>query len=181
MRRLGVERDAAPAGAGTTYPRALGRPGSPSGPTTGVCRSLSAGRGQAAAGNRRVDGRIAPSHATSPEARSRRLKTPRWRAHRRRGSQRCGSRHPAPPLAPVGAPPPLMVRGDHVTKLGLMEPRERGGMSHGVLSEFRAGGGQPRPGAGFPAGFERPSGPVRPVSPRFLPKAAICFVRRCTR
>lgn len=111
MRRLGVERDAAPAGAGTTYPRALGRPGSPSGPTTGVCRSLSAGRGIGGGGKppggrahcpkpRHVPGSTVPAPEDAAVARSQASRfIARWIAspkHHpracRRAASPCGSR-----------------------------------------------------------------------------------------
>ena len=107
MRRLGAERDATPAGGGTTYPRALGRPGSPSGPTTGVCRSLSAGRGIGGGGKppggrarcpkpRHVPGSTVPAPEDAAVARSQAS---------RFAAMRIASQSTTP--APVGAPPPL--------------------------------------------------------------------------
>ena len=128
MRRLGVDPDAAPAGVGRTYPRALGRPGVTVRAHYGALPSM-AGRG------RTKGGEIRPGRAAGlppiPEVRSSRQKSPRWSAGRRfRGlwfpvfrGPCCG---PYNQGAPFGAPPPLVGLRDGTTaKLGRSASRGR--------------------------------------------------------
>jgi hypothetical protein len=82
---------------------------SPSGPTTGLCRSVPAGRGQVTAGNRREAG-PRPDRATSPEERS--------PCHKPRGGAPAGAairsnaaRVPTTIPAPAGAPLPSCLEG----------------------------------------------------------------------
>jgi hypothetical protein len=114
--------------------------GSPSGPTTGLCRTLSAGRGTGKGG--KPPGRRAkaqgPRHV--PGSTVPRTETPRWRAERRR------ARSPRPrtpqvvrdqlPLAPAGAPFPSVVEG-HTGKARFARRRD----ADGAWADFISAGG----------------------------------------
>ena len=79
-----VEQDVAPAGVGRTYPHALGRSRVAVRPHYGGLPLKPAGLGQASCGK--------PQGATSQEEWPREQKSPRLRAHRRRGPSQGGSR-----------------------------------------------------------------------------------------
>ncbi len=113
-----------PAGAGRTYPRALGRSRAAVRAHYGalpLCRLDGCGRRLAKAG--RMTGL---ARAQYPEVRPREQKSPRWRAHRRRDPSRGGSRLLAPPPR-LSARRSPHLRGETASHLGRIVPRERGG------------------------------------------------------
>jgi hypothetical protein len=105
MRRLGVGREAAPAGGGRTYPRALGRPRVVvRAPLRGLCLQWLDGTAKGGRNPAGVafatcwPGSTTPAPKIAAVARSQAL---------RAAAMRIATL--APPPAPVGAPPPLML------------------------------------------------------------------------